>query len=639
VTLLRQRFPAPPLASDGPSLPRTDEAATVRRRRIAHAGCAFATYLLVSFALFGVPVLTHFTTRFAGAGRGDARFYAWALAWWPHALASGLDPFLTRAAWFPSGIDLAWVTGLPGPSLAMAPVTWLLGPVAADNVLTILAPALGGLGSYLLARRLTDRFWPALAGGYLFAFGTYEVAQLRGHVNLFLVFPVPFAAYLFVRAVDGTLGDRAFTLLLALTLAAQFLISIEVFATMTAFGAVALAGVAVLGPRDRRPRLARAAAGAGLAYALTVAAVAPYLYHLTTGRAPAGHPLAQASVDLLSFLVPRPGTLVGGASVARFTARFPSNTSEDGAYLSAPVIAILVLCGRHARRDRTTRLLLLFALAAAVASLGPELHVAGRPIAPLPWAVAGHLPLLRYALPQRFTMYVWLATSLLVARWLSRSPGAAWPRYGVVALAGVLLLPNVTSADLHLAQAVPAFFRTSADARRLAAKGRSLLILHPLKGQDMLWQAETGFAFAMPQGHMGNEPPEFRGNHVWGAIRDDRPASVRPAAFLTFLRRHRVSAVVVSPGATADWSPLLRESGLVGEHVDGVTVYRVGRAARPSCVRTLRPWTSPRPCSTRSARCRSSNGSSTRSTAVSSMTRSSSRPTRSRATCAARGTS
>jgi hypothetical protein len=348
----------------------------------------------------------------------------------------------------------------------------------------------------------------------------------------------------------------------------------ELFATMTVFGAIAASGVWLFGPSERRPALLRALGGTALAYALAFAVLSPYLYYLVATGPVVGHRLQNASVDLLSFAIPRPGTLIGGQSFARVTRHFVSNTSEDGGYLSAPVLAIVALSAIRARRDRVSRLLLAFAGIAAVAALGPELHVEGRPTLPLPWAIASHLPLLRYALPQRFTLYLWLGVAMLAVRWLSETPREDWRRYAIVGLAAVLLLPNVASPDLHRPQAVPAFFRTPADAERFGPRGDSLLILHPLKGQDMLWQAETDFAFSMAQGHMGNEPRPFRGDHVWGAIRDNRPFAIGAEAFLRFLLDHRVSAVVVSQGADPGWRSLLAASGMVGHRVDGVRVYR-----------------------------------------------------------------
>ena len=134
----------------------------------AQAGVAFLSYLGVSIVLYGLPVLTHLSGRFVGEGSGDARLYVWDLAWWPHAIASGLNPFHPTVVWAPTGANMAWITGLPGPALVMAPITAVFGGVVASNLLAIAAPALNGWAAFLLCRELTDRFWPSLAGAYLF---------------------------------------------------------------------------------------------------------------------------------------------------------------------------------------------------------------------------------------------------------------------------------------------------------------------------------------------------------------------------------------------------------------------------------------------------------------------------------------
>ncbi len=525
--------------------------------------------------LFGAPVLSSFSTRFAGAGRGDAKMFAWLLAWWPHAVASGINPFFSHAIWYPSGIDLASVTGILGPSLLMAPVTSLFGPIAAGNVLTVLAPALAGLGAFVLGRRLSSRFWPALAGGYLFGFGSYEIAQLRGHVNLYLVFPVPFAVYLFVRRVDGSIGHRAFVALFALTVLVQFSISNEVVATSAVFGGLALVGTYLLGPEELRPALRQAAIGTALAAGIATLVVSPYLYWMATGTPLVAHPLSRASSDVLSFVVPSPNAWIGGAHVPPLFRGIGPNPSEDGAYLGPGIVGLLVVLGLAARRDRALRLLLLFAAVAAVASLGPELHVAGRAVLPLPWAVAEHVPLLRFALPERFTMYLWLAIGLAVVRWLDRTPVEAWKSYGIVAISAAFLFPNLADPTLHRPVQTPTLFEQPGEAERLAPPGHSLLILHPEKGQDMLWQAEAGFTFAMPQGHDGAEPTSFRRDPVWKAIRDGRALTVTSTELAAFLRAHGVSAVVVDRREIERWSPLLVELGLPFEDRGRLRIYFV----------------------------------------------------------------
>src|SRR5205085_12486037 len=100
------------------------------------------------------------------------------------------------------------------------------------NVLAIAAPALTGFTAFLLCRHLSRSFWPSVVGGYLFGFSTYEIGQMQGHLNLVLPLFVPLAVLLVLKRVEGTFGDRAFVVLLALVLIGQFSISTEIFATM-----------------------------------------------------------------------------------------------------------------------------------------------------------------------------------------------------------------------------------------------------------------------------------------------------------------------------------------------------------------------------------------------------------------------
>ena len=98
----------------------------------------------------------------------------------PHALSTLQNPLYSHDVWAPHGVDLSWMTNIPGPSLVMSPVTKLFGPLISYNVLLIVAPALAGWAAYLLCHRVTKASWPSLAGGYLFGFSTYMVGEMPG---------------------------------------------------------------------------------------------------------------------------------------------------------------------------------------------------------------------------------------------------------------------------------------------------------------------------------------------------------------------------------------------------------------------------------------------------------------------------
>ena len=122
--------------------------------RLAAVG-VLALYALLSVAIFGRGVLLSPDTQVVGDAGPDKTIAMWSLAWWPHALAAGRDPFNADVVWAPEGIDLAWVTSIPGASIAAWPLTALAGPVVAYNVLALAAPALAAWAAYLLARELS----------------------------------------------------------------------------------------------------------------------------------------------------------------------------------------------------------------------------------------------------------------------------------------------------------------------------------------------------------------------------------------------------------------------------------------------------------------------------------------------------
>lgn len=546
------------------------------RRR---AGVAFAGYLAVSMLLYGSPVIAHMSSRFVGEGSGDSKLYVWDLGWWPHAIAAGLNAFHPTVIWAPSGANMAWVTGLPGPALALFPITWLFGGVVSSNVLAILSPALGGWAAFLLCREVSGRFWPSFAGAYLFGFSTYEVGQMHGHANLFPVFAVPLAAYLFIRFVRGSMSRRRFVWLLAAVLVAEFSISTEVFATMTFFAAIALGGAFVF-IAELRPRMRTLLVPTAMAYGLAAIPLAPYLWYATASVPPAlVNGIGGTSVDLLSFLVPRTGTLMGGSAFAALTHAFNSNVSEDGAYLTPVLLIVLAFILFTWHRDRVTRLLFAFTGIAAVLSLGGKLQVDGHRTVPLPWWIFERIPVLKDALPERFTMYMWLGIAVIVARWLSALPPphewrTAVP-FATIAAAGSLLLPNVFLPNLHQPIEVPPFFGAGI-YQRFLRPGETILILHSPEddGDEMLWQERTGFAFNMPQAHTGPEPVAFDADPIWQNMKNGEPFGVTVGELQGWLRAHDVGAIVVSQDVGHRWRPFLTAaSGSQPQQVGGVVLY------------------------------------------------------------------
>lgn len=545
--------------------------------RKGQAWVASALYGLVAVGFFALPILPRFTSTYLGRGGSDQNLFAWSLVWWPHAILNGRNPFHADVLWAPEGVNLAWVTSIPGPSLLMAPVTSSLGPVASLDLLLLASPVLAAWSAYLVCRRISGDLWASVAGGYVFGFSTYLVAKTAGHVNLSLVFLVPLALYVVLRRLDGTLGRGSFVLLAMAILVGQFSISTEVFATMTVFGGIAVGGGFLFGSRETRAQLAGTIPLILAAYLAAGIVVSPYLYHVLIDVPPAAiRDAEKASADLLGFVVPGRVTALGGETFRHVTSDFTAPTRGHTGYLGLPVLGALVSFALIHRKERYAWGLLTFIGVAAVASLGPTLQVRGRPLIPLPWTVVENVPLLKNALPGRFTMYVWLGVSIVVALWVARPGRRRWIRWVVVLLAAIAIAP-ATPRSPPREVSVPPFFSEGLYERYLDPGDRVLIIPWGKAGRatDMLWQATTDMRFSLMGGHVGFVPSHYQGQVVL-LLREARPELIHPAALAGFLSYRGVDAIVVADEEEPTWSGLLSTLGVSPTRIGGVVLYDLG---------------------------------------------------------------
>lgn len=563
------------------------------RRPVVAGFLTLGIALAVAFVMYAVPVLRHFSTRAVGDGGADNRLNIWMLAWWPYAITHHLNPLHSGYVWAPQGVNMAWVTGLPGPSLAMWPVTSAFGAIVSSNILAVLGPALNTWAAYLLCLRVSrGRFWPGLVGGLVFGFSTYVTSAVTAHVNLYLVFPVPLAVYLIVRVVEGSMKPARFVALLTLVLVAEFSISTEVFLTMTVFGAAAMIGAFVFADGEVRSRLPLTWLRVGFAYLATAVVLSPYLI-AAFSRPPLGALRLISgggfSSDLLSFFLPGLNSAVGGRAAHDIVGAFHLNPVEDGAYLGLFGV-LLVIAVVQLRKDRVTAGAAAFSGFAALCSLGTSLHAGGHALVPLPWTVMGKVPIVQDALPFRFPIFMWVGIAVIMTRWLAgvrlRARAPAWRaglRYGAVGLAMVSIFPNLWAVTLHRTYTTPPYFTNPADLRATVPQGAIVVIIHPdprstADGDSMLWQSEAHYWFKMAQGYTGIPPAPFRTDPVWRAIHRDDPQLTDPSSLLLFLRAHDVADVLVTDPAAGEWGPIITQAlgGAQPVTIGGARVWRTG---------------------------------------------------------------
>lgn len=546
---------------------------------------AFAIYAALALIIFGRGLALDPARSFIGL-TADPSVYMWFLVWWPHAIANGLNPFVTDLLWAPGGFNLTWTTGIPLAGLAAAPITAGWGPIAAYNLLCLLCPALAAWAAFLLCRRITARFWASLAGGYIFGFSAYMLAEIRAHLLLILIFPVPLAVLLVLRRLNDEIRGATFVALMALTLAGSFMLSLEMFATLTFFGAIALALAVALGTEELRRRLYALIPHLALSYLIVMLLASPYLYYFFQpgfSRSPVNSP-GGYSADLLNFIVPTPANALGTLAIlAHISRRFAGAVVETGACFGLPLIAIAMVFVRTHRAEMSARLLGWFAAIGALASLGPRLHVGGLELFGLPWKLPMHLPLINNALPGRFPLYVFLALGIIAAQWLADDATGRGAKIAGVAALAIFLAPNPSARFWIAPVDLPAFF-TAGNYRQYLAPGETVVILpFGAGGPSMLWQAETRMYFRMAGGWTSIMPREYES---WPAVNALMYRSSIPGftdQLKAFLAQHDATAIIIADHEQRLWDPMMAPLGLAPIATGGVELYRFAPA-------DLAPW-------------------------------------------------
>jgi hypothetical protein len=527
---------------------------------------ALAAYLAAFIVLYGYTLLRHPGVPQVGQAAVDPNFYVWSLRWWPYAISHGLNPLYSRQIGAPGGFGLSWTTTTPALAIVVSPVTALFGPIVALNLTLVLSAPVSAWVAFLASRRLTGRFWAALAAGTVYGFSPYEVGHTgAGQANLAVIMLLPLVVYLALLWRDGKLGDRRFVGLMALTMAAEFYVFNEAFAEMTMLGAVGLViGFALARPEQRRTivRLARLSA---VAWIVSVVLALPYvayaLLHYSRGLVKASYPGNWLHLDGLA-------------------------SPWSGIVLLVIAAALAVF----AWSSRLTRvLIILFVLILALA-VGQKLMIGNRQLGALPWGSLWSLPLARSAEPVRLMLFGYLVLAIIVALWLAmpaRSTlwlAARWI-LGFAAVAGILAyVPHASNgnsipagaraAGVRPTATVPAFISAGL-YRDYVRPGEIVVVVSDRGNAGMLFQADTDFYFRIAGGFINaalTDPtalPEPVEQLMHGG-----PAAEQQ--FRRYVRQAGIGAVLVEQAWSAPWMQVFSQMGLRGTSVGGMIVYPTG---------------------------------------------------------------
>lgn len=530
-------------------------------------------YLGISAALMAPKVAGQPNGRVLSSVGSEASIFVWSLRWWPYALGHGLNPLFTHVAWAPFGLNLSWVTTTPLLGILAAPLTLTIGPIATFNLLTLVAPGLSAWTAYLLCRRITGNCAASVAGGYFFGYSAYLMSEVqRGHLNMDTLFLIPVAAYLVLRSVDGSLRPRRFVPLLALTLVAEFGVFAEFAATMTVVGAL-VGAFAWLTMRDLRPALRRTAGWVALAYGVAAVVLSPYLYAMVAypeALKPAGFTGVALGLlrarNLLFYFVPSTNTLVGHGVGEAF--RFGVNPF----YFGVPLLVILIWHWIARRDSRVVRAAMFACLVSVVLAMGPSMEVGSRTV-PLPWRAAAALPLLDKARAGRIILFAFLAAAVCVAMWMSER---RWrpARWGLVVLAAIAILPNVTGSFHAKRVQIPTLFTSRAQVGHLAP-GEIVLVIDPVNGRQMYWQAQAGMSFRLAGWYSGFYPANDPDRNIVLDIESGNLEAVGRSRLISFLSDRGVGAIIVGHAPTGTTEILRRWLQVSPRRVGGLTIFQL----------------------------------------------------------------
>ncbi len=578
--------------------------ALARSRRWT-SGCrgaltAFLVYLL------GAVVLTIGAWRDPTSGWAgsccDQEQAIWYLGWTPHALGNGLNPFFTTQIGAPDGVNLMWNT----PMTLLGLLGWLPakmgGPIFGFNVLLVFGVALSGFTAWLAIRRWTRDGLGPMVGGAVYAFSPYVASHAALHLNLATAWVPP----LFLLVIDELLVTRRRPrwqagVALGVLSAAQLLISEEMLATSVVAAGV-LVCVMALARRDGRVRARWRDGAARLVPAVAVATMTFLL--LAAGPLFAQflgpqriseqvqHPQT-FSIDLLNIVLPTSYQLVAPHAATRVSNEFSGLYHEATGYLGLPLLVLLVVVAVRQWNDLRVRVASVTGALLLVLSLGPWLHIGKEALhVPLPWLPFGRLPLLKHVLPDRFTLFVWLAVAVIVAIVIARAtrlaprPAATWLLAVTAAL--VLILPAPLERQSVY---TPAFFRTWASHN--IGPDETVLVApyfaNASHAAPMVWAAVADYGLRMPEayaympqpdGRTLSGAPPTRLSKIMLSIQDDNASVVARgevrAQVTANLRDAGVRHVIVGPMQSL--APMLAFfTDLFGrepERVGGIAIWR-----------------------------------------------------------------
>jgi len=453
---------------------------------------------------------------------GDQATSMWFLTWVAYAVVHLHNPFVSSFGNYPYGVN-TMVNGQPLPlDLLVTPVTLLAGPVVSYNLIGTLSPFASAAAAFFLVRRFVTWQPAAFVGGLLYGFSPYVVGQGVGHIFLEFV-ALPPLIFMVVHDLVVRQPDRpvARGLLLGLLAALQLTVSAEVLLSTAIMALGGVIALAVVGHRHWRDHLRFAAVGGGTALVSGAVLMAYPLWMMFRGPAHVVGPVQTSPgiyrADLLGAVWPDDLQRFAPHAFVQVADKFAGNGSENGSYLGLPLVLLLVIAVIALWRNRTVAVAAVLAVLAWLVSLGSHLTVHNKVTGILlPEALYDKIPVLKNAIPVRYSLYVDLFAALILAIAVDKLRRAAlwkgnrWMSVCAPLVIGLgVLVPLVPAWPYTMVPTgTPSYFTTGAAG---AIPRGSVALVYPfpdaLFADPQLWQADTFLRFKSPGGRFNVPQP------------------------------------------------------------------------------------------------------------------------------------
>ncbi len=446
-----------------------------------------------------------------GYGVGDPIQRAWSTAWTPFAISHGINPFYTTFLHAPLGLNYMW----PAPDVAFNllawPVTALLGVESGFNAQIVIGIVASALGFYMLALRWTSRWWLAVLGGAMFGFSPYVVSEVvMGHSYLMEMMAIPVIAL----ALDEMLlrqswSPRRVGFLLGGAVTVQLVTSEELLLDVFIVVVLGVTLLALLN-LDEVPKrfgyVTRCILWSGLLAPVFVGLLG---FQLLGPNALHGNVFDGSAwtAPPVTFFLPNSYQLLTTSSSSYLTWRSFAGLPELSTYIGLPVIAMMLIAITRWRSKQLAWLSAMILVSICLAMGG--------------MLIAAHfisLSLLFSDIPVRFSAITDLLVVLMVVFVADYGLSAwRWPMRFLLCLIVASWLPAL--AVPFSSPSVPKWF---SDGVHLRSSNSVVLVLpyafSPQTDIAMLWQAESGMRFRMPEGYFTGESLAVDSYHDKGAL-------------------------------------------------------------------------------------------------------------------------